>query len=89
MYLTNSQMAEATDEFCLVKGVSGHLHPAHGLHLLVHPEKLVAGDLNVKVRLLAFVGVEGVLVKFDGERLGGVRRRLFELSRVSGSLNGA
>lgn len=80
-------MAETTDKFCLVKGVCGHLHATHGLHLLVHLEELVAGDLDLKVGLLALICTERVLVKLDSKRLRGVGGRVLELGRVSGGLD--
>ena len=61
-YLSDGEMAEATDEFCLVEGVGGHFHAAHGLHVLVHFEELVLVDLNFKGGWVAFVSAERVLV---------------------------
>jgi hypothetical protein len=65
-------MVEISDEFRFIQSVRGHFYPTRGLHLLVHVEELVTGNLNLKVGLFALVGTERVLVKCDCERFGGV-----------------
>lgn len=61
----------------------------HSLHLAVHGEKVMLGDLNLDVGFFAVVGSEGVFVKPDGGRLGRVGRQLFRRSRVGRGLDGA
>lgn len=84
-YLSDSEMAETTNELGFIEGVGGHFHATHGLHVFVHFEQFVLSYLNFEGRWVAFVGAERVLVKFDGEWLGvvgdgvlqqrGIRRR--------------
>jgi len=82
-------MAETTDELRLVEGVCSHFHATHGLHLLVHGQEVMAGDLYLEVGRFALVGVERVLMKTNSEGLGWVGRGVFELGSVGRSLDGA
>jgi len=87
-YLSNGQMTETSNKFCLVEGICSHLHPTHGLHLPVHEQQLVLGDGYVEVWGLAQVRTKGVFVKFYIERRGGVGRRfLLELCCICRSLD--
>lgn len=74
-------MAETTDEFGLVECVGSHLHTAHEDHVLVHADKHVLGDLDLKPWCIGLVAMEGVLMKLDGERLS-VRGLVLKLRRV-------
>jgi hypothetical protein len=56
-YLTNSMMAEAADKLC---SIGSHFHSTHGLHLLVHGQQLILGDLNLQVRFVTTVSAERV-----------------------------
>jgi hypothetical protein len=75
-------MAETTDEFGLVESVGGHFHATHCLHIAVHGEEFIAGDLNLKVWFFAVVGAERLFMEPDGEGLRGVGRGVFELGGV-------
>lgn len=81
-------MTKPANQLGLVQRIRGHLHPAHGLHLLVHRQKQVFGDLDLQVGFLALERVERVFVQFYREGLfvisGGV-----QLGRVCGGLDGA
>lgn len=82
-------MAEPADELGLVERVGGHLHAAHGLHLLVHRQELIPGDLDLEVGGVAEVGLEGVLVELDGEGRGVVVGLVPQLGVGRGGLHGA
>lgn len=69
-YLSNRQVAEATDELLLVQRVGGHLHAAHGLHGLVHVKQLILGGLDLQAGRVGEMATEGVFMQLDGERLG-------------------
>lgn len=58
--LSDGEMAETTDEFCLVEGVGCHFHAAHCLHVLVHFEQLVLLDLDFEGGSVTSVSLEGV-----------------------------
>ena len=60
-------MTKPANQLGLVQRIRGHLHPAHGLHLLVHAQQEVFGDLNLQVWFFALVRVERVFVQFDCE----------------------
>lgn len=85
--LANSEMAEATNEFSLVEGVSGHLHAAHSLHLPVHGEQFVLGDLHLKVGGVAEVGAERIVMKLHCDGFRQIGRLVAQLSGVGGLLN--
>ena len=68
-YLTNGEMAEATDELRLVERVGSHLHATHGVHRLVHPEELIFRDLNLERWWVDAVTAERLIVQLNGERL--------------------
>lgn len=85
--LAGSQMAETADEFLPVKGICGHLHPAHEGHFLVHIHQHILVDLDIQRRDFGLVPVESVLMKSNGERLG-VGRSLCWLSAVRYRLEG-
>ena len=79
--LTGSQVTEATDKFLPVEGVCSHFHPAHEGHFLVHIDQHVFVDLDVERRGFGLVCMEGIVMKPDGEWLGG-GRSLCRLSAV-------
>jgi hypothetical protein len=54
-------VAETTDLLGLVKGISSHLHSAHGDHLCVHVNQGFLGKLKFQRRLLKVVNLEGIL----------------------------
>lgn len=84
--LADSQMTEPTNQLGLVKRIRSHLHPAHGLHLFVHVQKQVFGDLNLQVWFLALERVERVFVQFDREWFFVISRGL-QLGCVCGGLD--
>ena len=86
--LSNGEMAEPTDEFGFVEGVGCHFHATHGLHVLVHFQELVFLDLYLEGRWVAFVGAEGIFVKFDGKGLGLVEDGVLQLCGVGRGGNG-
>ena len=79
--LTGSQVTETTDEFLPVEGVCSHFHPTHEGHFLVHVDQHIFVDLDLEGRGFGFVSMEGVVVKPNGEWLGG-GRSLCRLSAV-------
>lgn len=80
-------MTETADELRLIESICSHLHTTHSLHLAVHFEELVTGYLNLKVGLVAIIGMERFLMNFNCQRLRRVRRGMFERRRVSGGLD--
>jgi hypothetical protein len=86
--LAGSQVAETANELLSVEGVRGHFHPTHKGHFLVHVDQHLLVDLDVKRRCFGFVSVEGIVMKPDGERLGG-RRSLGWLGGVCCRLESA
>lgn len=71
VYLTSAQVAETANELGLVKTVRSHLHASHNDHALVHIDELLLGDVNLKRRNIAVVGLEGFLVKVNGDVVAG------------------
>ena len=51
-------MAETADELGLVESVSCHLHTSHERHLLVHANKHVFCDLDLKSRDIGLIAME-------------------------------
>jgi hypothetical protein len=68
-YLTNGQMTKPANELRFIESICSHFHTTHGLHLAIHTEELVAGYLNLKVGLVALVGMKRILMNFDRQRL--------------------
>lgn len=60
-------MAESSNEFSLVQGISSLLHFPHQRHLLVHIQQAALCDLDFKRGSVASVRTEGFLVQLDGE----------------------
>jgi hypothetical protein len=58
-------VAETADLLGLVKGISSHLHSAHGDHLSVHVNQRTLGELKFQGRLLKVVNLEGRLWESD------------------------
>jgi hypothetical protein len=71
--LADSQVTEPADELLPVKGICSHFHPAHEGHFLVHIHQQVLVDLDVERRGFGLVALKGVVMKSDGEWLGGGR----------------
>lgn len=63
-------MAETADKLGLVETVRGHLHTSHGDHGLVHTDKLLLGDVNLKSGGIAVVRLERVLVEINADVAG-------------------
>ena len=80
-------MTKAPNHLRLVQRVGGHLHTAHGRHLLVHGRELVLVHLDLERRRFAFVCLEGVFVQFHFKRLGRVRGRFVQGGRVCSGLD--
>ena len=72
-YLTDSQMAETTNQFLLVEGICGHFHSSHGCHVLVHFEQTLLRHLHLQAWRLCAVRTERVFMESDSEGLGVVR----------------
>ena len=66
-HLSDGQVAEPADELLLVERIRRHLHPAHGVHGLVHPEELILGHLDLERGRLGAVRMERVVVELDRE----------------------
>lgn len=60
-------MAETTYELGLVEGVGSHFHTTSELHLFVHGEQLLFGDLDIEFGCVAEVRTERFFMEFDGE----------------------
>ena len=71
--LTGSQVTETADEFLPVKGVRGHLHPAHECHFLVHIDQHLFVDFDFKGGDVGLESMKSVVMEPDCERLGGGR----------------
>lgn len=63
--LSDGEVAEPADELLLVELVGCHLHPAHLGHGLVHVDELSLRHLDLVLRDLEAVPVEGVLLEVD------------------------
>jgi hypothetical protein len=74
-YLTSAQVAETANLLGLVKGISSHLHSAHGDHLCVHVNHILLGELKLQRRLLKFVNLKGRLWESDLDFLRSIRGR--------------
>merc|ERR1712072_505455 len=74
--LTRGQMAEPSDLLLLVQPVGGHLHPAHGHHVVVHLLQLLLARLERVRRRVQLVGLEGFVGEPDSEGLVIFRRNI-------------
>jgi len=84
-FLANCEMAKATNELCLIKGVGRHLHPSHGGHVSVHVDEHFFGYFDLKRRCFTAVGNKGFLVKREREWL---RLAVGSLSLYRGGIGG-
>jgi hypothetical protein len=63
--LTGRQMAETADLLLLVQSVGGHLHAAHGDHVVVHLLQLLLGCVKGERGRVELVGLEALVGELD------------------------
>jgi hypothetical protein len=68
-------VAETTNLLGLVKGISSHLHSAHGDHLCVHVNHFLLGELQLQRRLLKVIDLEGRFREGDLDLLRSISSR--------------
>lgn len=65
--LTGRQVAETANLLLLVQSVGGHLHAAHGDHVVVHLLQLLLGGLEGEGGRVEHVGLEALVGQLDLE----------------------
>lgn len=87
--LSNSQMAETSDQFCLIEGSCSLLHFSHERHLLEPLKQVFLRHADVEAGCLCAIATERVFIESDGEWMAGlVRRRRGKFCAVGRGLHG-